>query len=96
MIAAKLTGSRCRCGGCGEVFNSLSAFDAHRVGPYRQWWEPVAAPDRRCLTAEQMAAKGMALNVRGYWVTETRAARKARSVSPGLLPVGGDRSQPWV
>ena len=30
----KLTGRRNQCPGCSEYFNSLTAFDAHRVGEF--------------------------------------------------------------
>ena len=30
----KLTGNRCRCSVCGEVFSTLSGFDSHRRGKY--------------------------------------------------------------
>lgn len=89
MIAMKLTGSRCRCGKCGERFNSLSAFDAHRVGPYRQFSDPIDAPDRRCLAVAEMFRKGMGWNARGFWITETRANRRARSGSLGRAPRSG-------
>lgn len=56
----KLTGDRCRCGACGEYFNSTRAFDKHRVGPYES---------RSCMTAEQMREKGMDVNARGFWIT---------------------------
>lgn len=61
-----LRGDRCRCSllteGCGESFNSTAAFDKHRV-----WAEGKVI--RRCLTVEEMLAKGMAKNASGYWVT---------------------------
>ena len=49
--------NRCQCGGCALYFGSVAAFDKHRR-------------DGRCLTAEQMRDKGMAVNEKGYWVTE--------------------------
>lgn len=75
-----LRGDRCRCAKCGEFYNSTRAFDKHRVGAY---------PDgRRCLTVAEMAARGMALNAAGFWVTKTQPAdisRERRS---------GDRQRP--
>lgn len=53
----KLTGHRCRCGACGEVFSRASVFDKHRVGPYG---------NRRCLEAGEFAALGFRL-VDGVW-----------------------------
>jgi hypothetical protein len=93
--AARLTGSRCCCPACAEVFNSVTAFDAHRVGPYRQFWEPPTAPNRRCLSVREMVAGSMSRNARGYWVTETRAERRERSGRRGRASRGGDRAQPW-
>lgn len=64
-VGNRLTGARCRCGGCGERFNSVSGFDRHRVGP----------PDaRRCLTPAELVAKGWLVNSAGFWVTSAKAA----------------------
>lgn len=91
MIARRLTGSRCLCRTCGEYFNSVTAFDRHRVGTWRDrgaW--------RRCLEPSEMVARGWSLNALGFWVTETRANRQARVIRRGLPPIGGDQVQPWA
>lgn len=80
MIAARLTGSRCRCSACGELFNSVSLFDRHRVGT----WEHRGA-NRRCLTIPQMQARGWRLNVRGFWIERSR---------PDAAPRSGDQVGP--
>lgn len=51
---------RNQCGGCRVFFNSVTAFDGHRTGDY--------GVDRRCMTAEEMTAKGMSVNEAGYWI----------------------------
>src|SRR6516165_8365228 len=61
--AYRLTGSRCRCGACGELFNSVSVFDRHRVGPWTD-----KGVQRRCLSAEEMSARGWQTNVKGFWI----------------------------
>jgi len=55
----RLTGQRNECPTCGERFNSNSAFDKHRTGQY--------GADRRCLTADEMRARGMVLRDDGFW-----------------------------
>lgn len=60
-----LTGNKCECPACGEMFNRVSTFDKHRVGTF--------GVDRRCLSPEEMAAKGWRVNDRGFWLTEARA-----------------------
>ena len=69
-MTIKLTGSRCQCTGCGAYFNRVSTFDKHRIGEF--------GVDRRCMTQEQMTAKGWRLNAAGFYVTAagtwTRAA----------------------
>lgn len=55
-----LTGDRNQCAGCGEFFNSVYAFDMHRTGPYSA---------RRCRSADEMQAQGMAKNKADYWIT---------------------------
>lgn len=54
-------GDRNQCAGCQKLFNSSAAFDKHRTGDFGK--------DRRCMSTEQMEAKGMAVNGAGYWVT---------------------------
>lgn len=58
-----LKGDKNQCPGCSEYFNSTVAFDKHRVGKHKN-------NGRRCLTPAEMIDKGMALNVRGFWVSE--------------------------
>lgn len=53
----------CRYSGCGEYFNSEWPFKIHRVG------KPAA---RKCLSPDEMRAKGMALSDKGYWVSAKR------------------------
>lgn len=62
MTRGRLTGSRCLCRRCGEYFNSVYAFDRHRV-----WASPTV---QRCLTYEKMVGKGMSINASGFWITE--------------------------
>ena len=80
MIVAKLTGSRCKCTACGQLFNSVSTFDQHRVGG----WENRGA-NRRCLTVAEMLTKGWQLNAGGFWIRRSRLHATRRS---------GDRALP--
>jgi hypothetical protein len=59
----KLTGQRNQCQGCKQYFNSNTAFEKHRTGKHGK--------DRRCRTEEEMTAKGMSLNAKSFWVSET-------------------------
>lgn len=70
--SSRLTGNRCRCGGCGEFFNSESVFTRHRAGPF----EPPGR--RRCLTATEMSAKGWRCNGAGFWIRAARAPGETR------------------
>ena len=65
-----LKGQRNQCRGCDQYFNSNKAFDKHRRG------QP--GHDRRCLTPEEMLAKGMSLNIYGFWVTMAMADKAAK------------------
>jgi hypothetical protein len=60
----KLTGSRNQCGACHQYFNSNSAFSQHRIGKHGE--------DRRCLTPEEILAKGWTKNSAGFWIMEAR------------------------
>jgi hypothetical protein len=53
---------------CGERFNSVYAFDLHRVGSFA----PMA---RRCLTADEMLAAGYSRNIAGFWISAPRLDR---------------------
>ena len=55
-----LSGDRNQCQGCREYFNSTHAFDKHRTGEHGK--------NRRCLTADEMEAKGMSKNSKGFWI----------------------------
>lgn len=67
---------RAHCPSCHKTFNSVYAFDKHRTGTY----EPNT---RRCLTTEEMTARGMCTDSAGYWVTalqdNSRGIGRARS-----------------
>jgi hypothetical protein len=52
-----LKGNHNQCQGCKEYFNSTGAFDKHRTGKH--------GVDRRCMTTEEMIAKGFSLNAAG-------------------------------
>lgn len=68
----KLRGNRCQCSECGEYFGSVNGFDRHRTGKYE-----MTPPNygRRCLTPEEMTAKKMRQNERGFWVSGNMPAR---------------------
>ncbi|MCC6379949.1 MAG: hypothetical protein IT519_14135 [Burkholderiales bacterium] len=79
-VSRVLTGARCRCGACGDLFNAVSTFDAHRVGAYDA---------RRCLSTDEMTARGWLRNVAGFWITSR--------MPPGRLnraATSGDRHMP--
>lgn len=62
----RLSGDRNQCPSCGLFFNSVRAFDVHRIGRYGL---PHGHPEgRRCRTEAEMLAKGMAVNGYGFWV----------------------------
>jgi hypothetical protein len=59
-MTMRLTGDRNQCQGCKRHFNSTAAFDKHRTGDF--------GGGRRCLTDDEMLAKGMDKNSAGFWV----------------------------
>ena len=62
MTERRLTGDHNQCRGCGQYFNSTSAFDKHRTGEHTN-------NQRRCLTPLEMTNRGMVVNARGFWIT---------------------------
>jgi hypothetical protein len=61
-VIMMLTSSRNQCGGCGQYFNSNTAFEKHRSG--------IFGIDRRCLNDQEMKAKKMVKNAAGFWTGE--------------------------
>jgi putative DNA primase/helicase len=57
----RLSGDRCKCSVCGTYFNSTAAFDEHRTGPHGK--------GRRCMTSNEMEARGMRLSADDWWLT---------------------------
>ena len=55
----KLTGDRNQCPTCSRYFNSVRAFDKHRVGSFEA--------GRRCLHPEEMLERGMVVGSDGFW-----------------------------
>jgi hypothetical protein len=58
----KLGNSRCQCLGCDEYFNSVVAFDKHRVD--------ALCETRRCLTPKELLEAGLSVNKTGFWITK--------------------------
>lgn len=54
-----LRGDRNQCPGCSRLFNSSHAFDKHRTGEHGK--------DRRCMSVDEMTARGMVLGADGFW-----------------------------
>ncbi len=63
------------CPACKISFNSLSAFDAHRIGTH--------GVDRHCMTIKEMRAIGMTTNRLGNWVREIATQENAESAFKG-------------
>jgi hypothetical protein len=72
------------------LFNSVTAFDRHRVGTFGTIRQPGT---RRCLTAPELTAAGMSLNGAGFWITESVAERRERR---GRTRHSGDRQRAAV
>ena len=70
---------RCQCGACGEDFSGIVLFDAHRVGDHEHDASPGLPLGRRCLSEEEMKAKGWVETPRGHWADPKAKERfKAR------------------
>lgn len=64
----RLTGQRNQCPGCDRYFNSNTAFEMHRTGKH--------GVDRRCMSPDEMVAKGMSVNKDGFWISEPYTERR--------------------
>ena len=72
-MGVTLRGDRNQCAGCHELFNSSHAFEKHRTGEH--------GIDRRCLTADEMLAKGMHKGADGFWRGSAMPERVYEEVS---------------
>lgn len=48
------------CSGCDRDFTSLTAFDKHRTGSFKDG-------SRRCMTEQEMSKAGLERKARGKW-----------------------------
>jgi hypothetical protein len=76
-----LRGDHCQCAACGQYFNSTYAFDKHRVGDYT---------GRRCLTVDEMRAKGMAQKPEGWWISSIARGYVIQGKAIGIDPLPGE------
>ena len=65
MTAPNLTGARCQCPACGELFSSVATFDRHRVGEFAS---NGGTNTRRCLTVAELMAQEWPKTDRGFWL----------------------------
>ena len=65
------------CCACGETFSGETAGNMHRIGDHAVFTGPNR---RRCLTADEMLAKGMTFitNAHGTWIWGTGQAQTGR------------------
>jgi hypothetical protein len=85
----KLTDSRCQCSGCGEYFNSDTAFEKHRVGQFGWTGVHVARRDAQSRNGQKSgglvdlrATSGMAPGVRTGHAGRVGSARVTLPHSP--------------
>lgn len=64
---------RNQCPACGELFNSVGAFDKHRYGEYgkedKEKSGTYKPSDRKCLDRNGMEELGMLKNNAGFWIS---------------------------
>lgn len=80
MTGPKLNGNRCQCPACGLLFSSPREFDRHRIGSYALPGQP--AHKRRCLTHEEMDARGWQISERGFRMQARRERAPAAIEAP--------------
>jgi hypothetical protein len=64
-----------KCEACGARFRSISSFDSHRTGEYAGTSRRPYS--RRCLSLEDMRAKGMTQAPNGNWFLAQREQGEA-------------------
>ena len=75
------------CGACGEDFNGVRLFGAHRVGVHAYTiseglrMDPPREDGRRCLHVHEMRDRGWRLNQRGRWINPVEVARTVSTLT---------------
>ncbi len=64
-----------QCGACGEDFTSVETFDRHRVGEHEHRFSTAHPEGRRCLSGDEVLAKGWQWDDKGRWFDPVRTAR---------------------
>jgi hypothetical protein len=68
-LKLKLTGQKTYCHHCEQYFNSVYAFDKHRVGKH----VPISEPAQRLCLSEAQLRSGGWNKKGGFWLTPKRA-----------------------
>lgn len=76
-------GETCECAACGRFFSTTSNFDRHRAGSHDD-------NTRRCLTADELTAKGM-FERNGVW-KQLPAERRVYGETVAILGAGENES----
>jgi len=77
------------CRSCGQDFSSIKMFDWHRVGVHSYTYSegikmtPMREDGRRCLSVDEMRAKGWTLNDRERWIDPALVARARAAFRTG-------------
>lgn len=74
----RLAGDRNQCPTCALGFDSVEAFDAHRVTV-----TPGASYQRRCMSEAEMRNNGMTVNPAGFWLPKPSKRRKPSKLRRG-------------
>ena len=74
------------CTACCHTFTGTTAGDLHRVGDHAV---SVGPNRRRCLTVEEMEARGMARNSKGHWMSAAGRPQNSLPVRPQIDEQGG-------
>jgi hypothetical protein len=66
----KLRGDRNCCPSCSQYFNSITAFDQHRIGSFKA--------GRRCLSISDMESQNFGKTKDGFWLCPVLAEDRKR------------------
>ena len=85
------------CRACGEEFGGVTLFDKHRVGTHAytaqegEQFSPPASDGRRCLSVEEMCARGWARNGLARWTDSVHVPGTRKAWSAAVGPAAGGR-----
>jgi len=78
------------CRSCTQDFAGVGLFDAHRTGAHSHLWSVEREDGRRCLSPDELEARGWRLDSRGRWSDPAEVERGMKALRGSDVSRRGD------